>query len=281
MSLATTALLYVPLNALVMDYLLREGITQQQNGAHILDVNVGLPEIDEPALLRRAVTEIQSVVDLPLQIDTSDTTAMEAAMRIYNGKPLINSVNGKEESMLLPIFVMLTTALKPAAEIFRFPPTFIPNQFVFSNFVTVFDKLNYLPYFFNSLFVSSCIVVGTIISSSLVAFGFSRYNARGKNILFMLVMSALMIPYPSVMIPQYILFNNLRWVNTYLPLIVPTFFGSAYMIFLLRQFFSSISNELFEAARIDGCNEFRIFWKIALPLSKTALATVAIFSFMR
>ena len=82
-----------------MDYLLREGITQQQNGAHILDVNVGLPEIDEPALLQRAVTEIQSVVDLPLQIDTSDTTAMEAAMRIYNGKPLINSVNGKEESM--------------------------------------------------------------------------------------------------------------------------------------------------------------------------------------
>lgn len=182
--------------------------------------------------------------------------------------------------MLLPIFVMLTTALKPAAEIFRFPPTFIPNQFVFSNFVTVFDKLNYLPYFFNSLFVSSCIVVGTIISSSLVAFGFSRYNARGKNILFMLVMSALMIPYPSVMIPQYVLFNNLRWVNTYLPLIVPTFFGSAYMIFLLRQFFSSISNELFEAARIDGCNEFKIFWRIALPLSKTALATVAIFSFM-
>lgn len=182
--------------------------------------------------------------------------------------------------MLLPIFVMLTTALKPASEIFQFPPTFIPNQFVFSNLVTVFDKLNYLPYFFNSLFVSSCIVVGTIISSSLVAFGFSRYNARGKNILFMLVMSALMIPYPSVMIPQYVLFNNLRWVNTYLPLIVPTFFGSAYMIFLLRQFFSSISNELFEAARIDGCSEFKIFWRIALPLSKTALATVAIFSFM-
>ncbi len=182
--------------------------------------------------------------------------------------------------MLLPIFTMVTTALKPASEIFQYPPTFIPHQLVFANLITVFDKLNYLPYFLNSLFVSFFIVVGTIISSSLVAFGFSRYNAHGKNILFMLVMSALMIPYPSVMIPQYILFNNLRWVNTYLPLIVPSFFGSAYMIFLLKQFFGSISNELFEAARIDGCSEFRCFFTIALPLSKTAIATVAIFSFM-
>ncbi len=182
--------------------------------------------------------------------------------------------------MLLPVFVMLTTALKPASEIFQYPPTFIPHQFVFSNLVTVFDKLNFLPYFFNSLFVSLFIVLGTLLSSSLVAFGFSRYNARGKNFLFMLVMSALMIPYPSVMIPQYILFNNLRWVDTYLPLIVPSFFGSSYMIFLLKQFFGSIGNEMFEAARIDGCSEFRIFSTIALPLSKTALATVAIFSFM-
>ena len=182
--------------------------------------------------------------------------------------------------MLLPIFTMLTTAVKTKAEIFQYPPTFIPHTYDFSAFTRVFEKLDLAPHYLNSLFMAGFTVLGTLISSSVVAYGFSRYRAPGKNILFMLVMSTLMIPYPTVMIPQYILFNKMGWTDTYLPLIVPSFFGSAYMIFMLRQFFSSISNELFDAARIDGCSEFKIFYRIVMPLSKPALASVAIFSFI-
>ena len=182
--------------------------------------------------------------------------------------------------MLMPIFIMIGTSLKPLAEVYMFPPSLIPHQWVWSNYSDAITKLDFLPYFCNSLFVSGSIVAGTLISSSLVAFGFSRYNAPGKKVLFMLLLSTLMIPYPSVMIPQFVLFNQLSWVDSFKPLIVPAFFGSAYMVFLLRQFFGSLSNSLFEAARIDGCSEFRAYWNIALPLCKPALATVAIFSFI-
>lgn len=182
--------------------------------------------------------------------------------------------------MLFPIVVMISTSLKPLSEIFEYPPTLLPKQVIWSNYVTVFSQLNFLPYFRNSVFVSICVVIGTLLSSSLVAFGFSRYDAPGKEALFLLVMATLMIPYPSVMIPQFILFNKLRWIDSFKPLIIPAFFGSAYMIFMLKQFFGSLINELFDAARIDGCAEFRCYWNIALPLCKPALATVAIFSFI-
>lgn len=182
--------------------------------------------------------------------------------------------------MLFPIFIMITTSLKSSGEIFAYPPTILPKKVIWSNYVTVFSQLNFPPYFRNSMIVSSCVVVGTLLSSSLVAYGFSRYNAPGKKVLFTLVMATLMIPYPSVMIPQFILFNKLQWIDSFKPLIIPAFFGSAYMIFLLKQFFGSLNNELFDAARIDGCTEFRCYWNIALPLCKPALATVAIFSFI-
>lgn len=182
--------------------------------------------------------------------------------------------------MLMPLFIMITTGLKNIGEIFAYPPSMIPKEPVFSNYVTMFDKLNFFLYFKNSLTVSLLVLFGTILSSSLVAFGFSRYRAPGKKFLFMLLLATMMIPYPTVMIPQFILFNNINWINTFKPLIVPSFFGSAYMVFMLRQFFGSLNNALFDAARIDGCSEFRCFWNIALPLSKPAIASVAIFSFV-
>lgn len=182
--------------------------------------------------------------------------------------------------MLFPIFIMITTSLKNASEVFQFPPSILPANPSLNNYANVFSTLNFLPYFENSLLVSGCVVIGTLLSSSLVAFGFSRYDAPGKKTLFMLLLATMMIPYPSIMIPQFLLFNQLQWIDTLKPLIVPAFFGSAYMIFLLKQFFGSLSNELFDAARIDGCNEFRVYWKIALPLCKPALATVSIFSFV-
>lgn len=180
----------------------------------------------------------------------------------------------------MPLFIMITTGLKNIGEIFAYPPSMIPKEPVFSNYVTMFDKLNFFLYFKNSLTVSLLVLFGTILSSSLVAFGFSRYRAPGKKFLFMLLLATMMIPYPTVMIPQFILFNNINWINTFKPLIVPSFFGSAYMVFMLRQFFGSLNNALFDAARIDGCSEFRCFWNIALPLSKPAIASVAIFSFV-
>jgi ABC-type sugar transport system, permease component len=182
--------------------------------------------------------------------------------------------------MLMPLFIMITTGLKNTGEIFQYPPSIIPKQPVYSNYVTMFDKLSFFLYFKNSLMVSLLVLLGTLLSSSLVAFGFSRYRAPGKKFLFMLLLATMMIPYPTVMIPQFILFNNLNWINTFRPLVIPSFFGSAYMIFMLRQFFGSLNNALFDAARIDGCSEFRCFWNIAIPLSKPALATVAIFSFV-
>lgn len=182
--------------------------------------------------------------------------------------------------MLMPLIIMITTGLKTIGEIFQYPPTLFPKKPVFSNYFTVFAKLNFLSYFKNSMIISCSVVIGTILSSSLVAFGFSRYRAPGKKFLFMLLLSTMMIPYPTVMIPQFILFDKLGWVNTFKPLIIPSFFGSAYMVFMLKQFFSSLNNALFDAARIDGCSEFRCFWNIALPLSKPAIATVAIFSFV-
>lgn len=193
---------------------------------------------------------------------------------------IILILTGLSLIMLMPLLIMVTTGLKTVGEIFQYPPTLFPKHPVFSNYVDMFAKLNFFSYFKNSMIISGLVVVGTILSSALVAFGFSRYRAPGKKALFMILLSTMMIPYPTVMIPQFILFNKINWINTFYPLIVPSFFGSAYMVFMLKQFFGSLNNALFDAARIDGCSEFRCFWNIALPLSKPAVATVAIFSFV-
>jgi len=182
--------------------------------------------------------------------------------------------------MILPIFYMISTALKSNIEIRRVPPTLIPQEFHFENFIIIFSKITFGKYYINSIFVALCALIGTLFSSSLVAFGFARYKAKEKNFLFMILLSTLMLPYPALIIPQYLLFRNIGWIDTFLPLIVPSFFGSAYMIFLLKQFFSTLPDDLYDAAKIDGCTEFRSWWNIALPLCKPALATVSIFTFL-
>ncbi|GGF84379.1 carbohydrate ABC transporter permease [Paenibacillus aceti] len=185
-------------------------------------------------------------------------------------------------TMIFPVVFMVSTALKTSKEMLQFPPTIIPRVFAWENFRTLFanEEIKFGILYKNSIIVAVVSVIGTVFSSALVAYGFTRYRAKGKRILFMLMISTMMLPYPAVMIPQFILFSNLGWVNSFLPLIVPTFLGSAYQIFLLRQFFMSLPNELYDSGRIDGCTEFRLFWKIALPLSGPALATVAIFTFI-
>lgn len=182
--------------------------------------------------------------------------------------------------MVIPSINMFSTALKSQSDVLKFPPEIIPKHIAWSNFQALFSKYDYALWYRNSLFVALISVFGTVISSAFVAYGFARHDAKAKNALFIFLLATMMLPYPVLMIPQFILFKQLGWMDSFLPITVPAFFGSAYMIFLMRQFFTSLSNELFDAAKIDGCSELRQWWNIALPLSGPVLATVAIFSFM-
>jgi ABC-type glycerol-3-phosphate transport system permease component len=180
----------------------------------------------------------------------------------------------------MPFIWTLSSSLKPYGAGITFPPEFIPRQFEWQNYVKVVQTIPFFMYMRNSMLVTGFAMVGEILSASMVAYAFARLQFPGRNALFLIVLATMMIPYPVTLVPTFILFNKLGWVNTFLPLIVPSWFGPAYSIFLLRQFFMTINHELDEAAEVDGAGWFRIYWQIILPLSKPALATVAIFSFM-
>jgi multiple sugar transport system permease protein len=182
--------------------------------------------------------------------------------------------------MILPLYIMLSTALKTKQEMFLVPPTWIPTQFIWQNFVDALKSKPFGQYFYNTSMFSIFGTLGEVLSSAIVAYGFSRYKGKGRSVVFMILLSTMMIPYPVIMIPQFVLFKTIGWTNTYLPLLIPSFFGSAYIIFLLRQFFNTMPIDLFEAARLDGCSEFRTFWNIAVPLCQPAIASAAIFGFM-
>ncbi|MFD0620451.1 MULTISPECIES: carbohydrate ABC transporter permease [Paenibacillus] len=185
-------------------------------------------------------------------------------------------------AMISPIFFMISTSLKTKSEMLLFPPTWIPQSFQWENFKELFtnDEIKFGVLYQNSIIIAVLTVIGTVFSSAVVAYGFSRYRGKGRNLMFMLMISTMMLPYPAIMIPQFLLFSEMNWMDTFLPLIVPAFFGSAYQIFLLRQFFNTLPNELYDSGKIDGASELRMFRSIALPLSGPALATVAIFSFV-
>ena len=182
--------------------------------------------------------------------------------------------------ILIPIFWMLSTALKEDSEVYLFPPEWIPKRIYPNNFIRALTFLPFGRYFINTSVITFLSVIGQLISSSLVAFGFARLKARGKDLLFMLVLSTMMIPSQITMIPIFVLFKLLNWVDSFKPLIIPNFFGGAFFIFLLRQFYMTIPIELDDAAKIDGSSYFGIYTRIILPLTKPALATVAIFTFM-
>jgi ABC-type glycerol-3-phosphate transport system permease component len=180
---------------------------------------------------------------------------------------------------LLPLFWMISSSLKPNYQVLEFPPRWLPSPVRWQNYP---EALTYVPfgrYALNTLFISVMNIVGNILSCTLVAYGFARLRAPGKNVLFLLLLATMMLPYPATMIPIYIGFNALRWVNTFWPLIVPAFFGNAFYIFLLRQFFLTIPEDLEDAARIDGASTWQIIWRVILPVVRPAIATVAIFTF--
>ncbi len=181
---------------------------------------------------------------------------------------------------LAPIGWMFSTALKTLGDVARFPPALIPSPVVWSNFATAVTAVPFLQYMANSTAYVALALIGDVFSSAFIAYGFACLRFRYREAIFLCVLMTMMVPYEVQLLPQFILFKGLGWINTYLPLIVPTFFGSPYLIFLLRQAFRAIPRELLEAARIDGAGYLMIWWRFILPLSKPALAAVAIFSFM-
>jgi multiple sugar transport system permease protein len=188
---------------------------------------------------------------------------------------------------ILPFLWMLSTSLKSGDEISQ-PPHWIPHAVQWQNYLDLFrdERARFLLWTRNSLLVSALVVLGTTSSSALVAYGFARLRFFGRGALFAVMIATMMIPFPVTMVSLFALFRWLGdhtgtpWIGTFKPLWVPAWFGSAFSIFLLRQFFLTIPMELSEAAKIDGCSEFGIFWRIILPLSKPALAVVALFAFL-
>ena len=179
----------------------------------------------------------------------------------------------------IPLFWMISTSLKESGKEFRFPPELSPYPVAWNNYIDVWGDTGIHQFFLNSVFITVLATIGTIITSSMVAFGFARITFPGRNILFVLMLSTMMLPGIVTLVPQFVLFRYMKWIDTPLPLIVPFWFGGgAFFIFLVRQFMLQLPKELDEAALADGASYFRIYWNIILPLTGPALATVAIFS---
>ena len=182
--------------------------------------------------------------------------------------------------ILIPFAWTISTALKTPQQALKVPPVWIPDPVVWQNFATAWNAKPFATFYANSLIIAILNIIGQLLSCSLVAYGFARLRFPGRDVLFLIVLSTLMIPFQILIIPRFILFKNLGWLDSLLPLIVPHFFGGAFNIFLLRQYFMSIPLELDDAAKIDGCGHLGIFWRIILPLSKPALGAVMVFEFL-
>ncbi|MDR3174145.1 MAG: carbohydrate ABC transporter permease [Treponema sp.] len=180
---------------------------------------------------------------------------------------------------VLPFAWLVSSAFKPTEQLYLVPPRWIPRPPVLTSFINGWSLLPFGSYLWNTIFVALVGALGTVISSALVAYGFARFRSKANPILFVLVISTMMLPNQVALIPVYQIFSKLKWINTFLPILVPQYFAvGAFYIFLLRQFFRTIPRELDEAAKIDGCNTFRIFLFIMIPLCRPALITVLVFS---
>ena len=181
--------------------------------------------------------------------------------------------------ILLPFFWMLSTALKKPGDVYRVPTKWFTSP-QWGNFSQVLKLVPFDRYAANTAIVVGSVIVGTLLSCSFSAYGFARLRAPGRNLIFMILIATIMLPSTVTLVPTYIMFNHLGWINSLKPLIAPAFFGTPFYIFLLRQFYLTIPKELEEAAFIDGASYLRIWWSIMVPLSKPALATVGVFTFV-
>jgi multiple sugar transport system permease protein len=182
--------------------------------------------------------------------------------------------------MVLPFLWMISTSLKEQEYVLRVPPEWIPNPIVWQNYLRIWELVPLAAGFRNSLLVAVIGTFGVLVASSLAGFAFAKLQFPGREALFLLALATMMIPGAVLLIPQFVLFRQLGWVNTLLPLIVPSLFGAPYETFFFRQFFRTIPDELVDAAKIDGCSFFRIYWAIMLPLATPVLAALTILAFM-
>ena len=181
---------------------------------------------------------------------------------------------------LFPWIWLISTSLKPPAQIIEIPPRLIPNPVMWINYWYGVTYINFGRYLLNTLIICAAVLIGRVFSCTVVAYSLSRIEWAGRGILFAIVLSTMMLPGQVTMIPLYVIFSRLKWIDTFLPLTVPAFFGDAFFIFLMRQFFMSIPKELSDAARLDGCSHYGIYARVVMPLAKPALATMIAFTFI-
>jgi multiple sugar transport system permease protein len=183
--------------------------------------------------------------------------------------------------MMAPLAFLISSSFKTETQVFQYPIQWLPNPARWLNYVEALTQKPFFLYFKNTMVIVIFNQIAILLTSSLVGYGFARINFPGRDFWFGVALATMMLPYYVTMVPQFILFSRLGWMDTYLPLIVPYFFGGgAFNVFLFRQFFRTIPEELADAARIDGCSELGIYWRIFVPLSTPAFITVAIFTFM-
>ncbi len=229
---------------------------------------------DEPMAHETAKVTISSV---PASLAKRDLRSVHQIVRVVVAEVILL---GLGVVMMLPFLWLLTGSIKTEAEVFQWPPTLWPVVPQWDNYRQGLTVLPFNLFFRNTLIIAALATVGTTVSSSLVAFAMARLRFPGRDFLFMVVLSTMMLPGIVTLIPKFILFKQLGWVDTWQPLWVPDFFGTPFYVFLMRQFFLTLPLELDEAARVDGASNWRIWAQINLPLAVPAVATVAVFTFV-
>ncbi|HZG57049.1 carbohydrate ABC transporter permease [Paenibacillus sp.] len=182
--------------------------------------------------------------------------------------------------ILAPFVWMISTSLKRKIDVYVFPPEWIPDPIMWSNYPQALTTFPFGLYTLNSVTIVAFVMIGTLLSCSFSSYGFARLKAPGKDFIFIVLLSTLMLPTAVTMVPLFLMFNSFGWIDTFLPLIVPSFFGNAFFIFLMRQFYMGVPRELEDAAKIDGCNAYSTWVRILVPLTMPVVATAAVFTFM-
>jgi ABC-type glycerol-3-phosphate transport system permease component len=224
---------------------------------------------------------VRPASDIAYASPTTRVAPRGQALRLLGRGLLYGAVIVLSAIFLLPFLWALATSLKAASEVFVFPPTLFPESLRFENYGRVFEKAPFALFYRNTAVVTLLATTGTILSTTVVAYGFARKRFPGRTVLFLVVLSTMMLPFEVTIIPQFLLFKQLGWLDTLLPLIVPEYFAvGAFYIFLMRQFLMTIPLDFDEAAMIDGAGTLRILFQILLPMTKPAIITVAILSFL-
>lgn len=221
------------------------------------------------------------MIDNPLtSLETYQPRKNVRSKKVWSALPVHAFLLPGAITMVVPLLWMLSTAFKSPQNIFLYPPQIIPDPLYPQNFSKAFNAMPFLRAYGNSLYIAVLVTAGALLTSSMAGYGFARLRFRGKGLLFGLVLATMMIPSQISLMPSFVLFHRLGWLDTHLPLIIPPILGNAFGVFLMRQFMMTIPKDLEDAARIDGANPLRIYYQIMLPLMKPALSAVGIFTFM-